>query len=223
MAATVFAYTEDRSTYNATYHDATSTGFQLKGGAGDPAVGRSTSTNYILDNGLVIEFGVMTITVATSVNFGVLTPLIPSQVTSSVVVDMVGALNGYNITIKRDSATSTMDQNAGSPPDNPFPDATDWNSSGSGNGATTPGNNLSFRVMQAGTNSNYDSTWWGASDASGTAKYAGFPVSMQQIMNCSTCNFGSTDTIIGYRASPPVTQQSGDYSGTITITALVNP
>jgi len=220
---TVFSSTEDRRTYNATYHDVTSTNFELKGGAGDPAVGHSTSTNFVLDHGLVIQFGQMTITIATSVNFGVLIPLVPVRVSSTVGVDMVGATNGYNITIKRDNPTSTIDFDGLSSPELPFPDATSWNPAGSGNAVTAPGNNLSFRVMQLGTTSNYDSTWWGANDASGTAKFTGFPLSMQQIMNCPTCNFGLTNTVIDYRASPPVSQQNGDYYGSVTITALVNP
>ena len=55
FTAVVFAATEDRRSHNAAYHDATSTNFELKGGVGDPAVGRSTSSNYIIDHGLVIE------------------------------------------------------------------------------------------------------------------------------------------------------------------------
>ncbi len=223
FGAVVFAATEDRGSYNATYHDSTSTNFDLKGGVGDPAVGRSASTNYIIDHGLVIEFGTMTITIATSVNFGVIIPLIPAEVTSTVSVNMVGAFNGYNLLVNRDNSTSTIDLNGTSTPDVAFPDEIAWNPSGSGNATATPGDNLSFRVQQVGTNSNYDSTWWGASDTSGTAKYAGFPTVMQQIMNCTMCNFGSTDTIIGYRASAPVSQTTGLYYGPITVTALVNP
>jgi hypothetical protein len=219
----VFANTADREVYNSTYHDATSTGFEIKGAAGDPAVGRSVSSNYILDHGLVIEFGMMTLTVATSVNFGVIVPLIPSFAFSTATVDMVGAYNGYNLSVNREDATSTLNINGTSSPDVSFPDESDWNPTGSGNATSSPGNNLSFRVWQDGTTSNYDSTWWGASDASGTAKYAGFPPVMQQFMNCSSCNFGLTDTIINYRASAPVSQMTGLYNGEITITALVNP
>jgi len=222
-ASIVIAYSGDREVYNATYHDATSTGFEIKGGVGDPAVGRSLSSNFILDHGLVIEFGMMTLTVATSVEFGVIVPLIPSFAFATATVDMVGANNGYNLSVKREDATSTLNINGSSPPDIVFPDEIDWNSTGSGNATSTPGHNLSFRVWQNGTDSNYDATWWGANDASGTAKYAGFPQVMQQFMNCTTCNFGLTDTVIGYRVSAPVSQMTGIYSGMITITALVNP
>jgi len=219
----VYADNADREVYNSTYHDATSTGFEIKGGVGDPAVGRSASSNFILDHGLVIEFGMMTLTMATSVDFGIIVPLVPSFAFSTATVDMVGAYNGYNLSVNREDATSTLNLNGTSTPDVIFPDETEWNPTGSGNATSSPDNNLSFRVWQDGTTSNYDSTWWGASDASGTAKYAGFPSIMQQFMNCSSCNFGSTDTIIGYRVSAPVSQMTGVYLGMITITALVNP
>jgi hypothetical protein len=220
--ASVYSSTEDRRSYNATYHDITSTGFDLKGAVGDPAVGRSISTNYSIDHGLVIDFGQMTITMATSVNFGVLVPLVTTEVTSTIVVEMVGASNGYNLTVKRDSPTSTLDLNGTSTPEVIFPDAIAWNPAGAGNADTNPGNNLSFRVFQTGTNSDYNATWWGVSDASGTAKYAGFPTIMQQIMNCATCNFGLTNTVMNYRATVPASQRNGLYYGDITITALVN-
>lgn len=217
------ASTEDRRSYNAQYHDVTSTNFQIKGAAGDPAVGRSTSTGYVLDHGLVIEFGQMTLTVATSVNFGVITPIVPSTVTSAVYVDMVGALNGYQILVERDDAVSTLNKNGSSSPDIIFPDQTAWDPTGAGNAVTNPGNNLCFRVMNSGTNSYYDMTWWGNSDSSGTAKFAGFPAAMQKIMSCASCNFGTTQTVIQYQASAPLSQENGVYTGSITYTALVNP
>jgi hypothetical protein len=223
FSAVVFAATEDRRSYNATYGDVTSTNFEIKEGVGDPAVGRSTSSNYIIDHGLVIEFGRMTITIATSVNFGMITPLVPSEVTSTVTVNMTGAFHGYSLRVNRDYSTSTIDLNGTSTPDVVFPDEISWNPTGSGNATSAPGNNLSFRVQQLGTTAYYDTTWWGANDSSGTAKYAGFPTIMQQIMSCSTCNYGSTATVIRYRADAPVSQMTGQYFGPITITALVNP
>ncbi len=217
------ANTADREVYNSTYHDATSSGFEIKGGVGDPAVGRSASSNFILDHGLVIEFGMMTLTIATSVDFGIIVPLVPSFAFSTATVDMVGAYNGYNLSVNREDTTSTLNMNGSSSPDVAFPDEIDWNPTGSGNATSSPGDNLSFRVWQTGSDSYYDSAWWGASDTSGTAKYAGFPLLMQQFMNCASCNFGLSNTVIGYRVSAPVSQMTGVYSGMITITALVNP
>jgi len=210
----------DRSTYGTIYHDVTSTDFQLKGGVGDPAVGRSVSAHYIYDHGLTMEFPIMTLTVDPTVNFGVILPNIASFVSSAVYVDMPGSFNGYNLSVKRDDSTSTLDMITEATTD--FPDYTDWNPSGSGNATTTPGNNLSFRVKQTGTTANYDSSWWGSDDILGNAKYGGFPVINSQFMNCPTCNWGTTVTVIDYRASAPLTQKSGSYNGTITITALAN-
>jgi hypothetical protein len=110
---------------------------------------------------------------------------------------------------------------------NTFPDYTAWDptaNGGNGNATTTPGSTFSFRVNYTGTTSNYNSTWWGTNDNDGTAKYGGMPVSSQQIMTCnsSSCQNGTTDTIIKYRADAPASQPIGDYSGSITITALPN-
>lgn len=221
VAQVVLAQSEiDRQTYGTVYHDITSTQFQLKGGAGDPAVGRATSTNYIYDHGLVIEFPMMTITVDPTVNFGVILPEIATITSSAVYVDMPGSTSGYNLSVKREDSNSTLDLTTEAVTD--FPDYTDWNNSGSGNATTTPGNNLSFRVKQTGTTSNYSSTWWGSDDTLVNAKYGGFPAVNTQFMSCPTCNWGTTATVIDYRASAPINQKSGSYDGMITITALAN-
>lgn len=108
-----------------------------------------------------------------------------------------------------------------------FPDAAPrWDptaNGNAGNAGTVPGQTFAFRVQSGGTTSNYATTWWGASDADGTAQYAGFATTSQQIMDCTTCNSGSTDTVIKYRADAPTSQASGAYTGLITYTALTNP
>lgn len=210
----------DRQTYGTIYHDVLSDDFQLKGGVGDPAVGRATSANFIYDHGLVMEFPMMTITIDPTVNFGEILPNIPTFVSSAVYVTMPGSLTGYNLSVKRGDVTSTLDMISDS--NNNFPDYLIWNSSGSGNATNTPGNNLSFRIKQTGTTSNYDSAWWGSDDAIGNAKYGGFPIISSQIMNCPNCNWGTTATVVDYRASAPLDQKSGSYDGIITITALAN-
>jgi len=156
---------------------------------------------------------------------GVLTPGVAVSATSTATVTISGATNGYNLQVNRDDATSTLDLI--SDPSIDFPDYTPaWDPTGNGNATTTPGSTFSFRVQQTGTNSNYSTTWWGANDTDGTAKYAGFPSSSQIIINCNTggaCNEGTTDTRIKYRADSPVSQKVGSYNGTITYTALPNP
>ena len=217
----VFAYTADRETYGTVYSDNTSTNFSVKGGLGDPIVGISRSSNYVIDNGLTMDLSMMTMTVPTSVSFGVVTPLVPSFASATITVHMVGARHGYFLQAQRDSSTSTMSLTTERAV--AFPDAASWNPAGPGNATATPGENLSFRVMQSGTTANYNSTWWGADDGEGSAMYAGFPYSAQQVMVCPACNFGMFDTVLGYKATPPLSQKNGTYDGTITITALANP
>ena len=217
------SYQTDRNTQGTIYHDATSTNYEIKGGAGDPAVGRSVSANYIIDNGLTIDLSEMTLTFATGSNLGIAIPGFASYAMSTATVNMVGSLHGFNLQVKRDDAASTLNINGAAVPNITFPDETAWNPAGAGNATATPGNNLSVRVHKIGTDSNYDTTWWGANDSAGIAKYAGFPTASQQIMNCTSCKFGPFKTVLEYRASPPLSQTNGTYSGTITLTALVNP
>ncbi|MBU0545713.1 hypothetical protein KJ839_06750 [Patescibacteria group bacterium] len=212
----------DRNTQGTIYHDATSTNYEIKGGAGDPAVGRSYSANYIIDNGLTMDLSEMTLTFSTSSDLGVTAPGIAFFTITTATVNMVGTLQGFNLQVKRDDAVSTLNLNGAGAPNTTFPDETAWNPAGAGNATTTPGDNLSMRVYKIGTNSNYDSVWWGADDSAGTAKYTGFSSVSQQVMNCTNCLFGSFNTVLEYRASPPFFQPNGAYSGTITLTALVN-
>lgn len=136
--------------------------------------------------------------------------------TSSIGVTISGGTNGYTLKINRNNTTSTLASSTIA-----FPDATVWN--GAGNGSTAPGANFAFRVQQTGTTSNYNSTWWGANDAIGTALFTGTPTSTQTVMNCTTCNAGSSNTIVRYRADSPASQKATSYTGTITFTALANP
>lgn len=217
----VLAATIDRTSYGTNYSDNTSTNFSVKGGVGGPVVGRSKSVHYIVDNGLTMDLSAMTMTVPASIDFGVVTPGVPATVEAGVAVHMVGARNGYFLQVQRNNATNTLSLAADRSV--AFPDATDWDPSGSGNAATSTDQNLSFRVMQSSTTANYNSVWWGSSDSDGVAKYAGFPAASQQFMACPSCNFGFSTTTIGYRVTTPIFQKNGAYDGVVTITALVNP
>ncbi|MDP2856288.1 MAG: hypothetical protein Q8N90_04245, partial [bacterium] len=173
--------------------------------------------------------GVTTINLTLStptVGLGILTPGTANTATSTATVAVSSAAVGYNLQVQRNDATSTLDLSTDGTID--FPDYTAWDPTGNGNATTMPGSTFSFRVQQTGTNSNYSTTWWGANDANGTAKYAGFPSpsSSQTIMNCDTggtCNNGTTTSVILYRLDAPIIQQVGSYDGDITFTALVNP
>ena len=128
--------------------------------------------------------------------------------------------------IQRNSATSTIASGTIA-----FPDYTSWGPSGStcasgqGNGTTTPGNTLSFRVASSGTTANYCAFWWGASDSGGTAIYAGVPTTTQIIVNStsSASQNGTTAVTILYSANAPTSQKATSYTGGVTITAIANP
>jgi len=159
-----------------------------------------------------------------SLGVGVLIPNNPTSATSTAAVYVNGVSSGYNLQIKRDDASSTLDLTTDSGIN--FPDLTPWDPSGNGNATTSLDANLSFRIRQSGTDANYSSTWWGANDSNGTAKYAGLPATSQQVINCnsgSSCNNGTTTSVILYRLDAPINQPVGSYDGMITFTALVNP
>lgn len=169
----------------------------------------------------------LNLTISTStIDLGVLAPQIPVSATTTATVEISGYSNGYYLAIKRNSATSTLALQTD--PLIIFPDySPSWDptaNSGSGNATTTPGSVFSFRLMNTGTNSNYNSTWWGLNDNIGTAKFAGMPANSTMIMTCSTsaCQNGTTTNVILYRADAPIIQPIGNYTGEITITALGN-
>lgn len=200
-----------------------------------PAVGERTSTSIQalnMDSFSDYQIGessaAITLTLSTStVDLGILVPQIPITATTTATVFVSGYNNGYYLAIKRDSSTSTLALQS-----NPiiiFPDySPGWDptaNGGNGNATTTPGLTFSFRLMSSGTDSNYNSNWWGLNDNEGTAKFAGMPLTTQTIMTCSSlvCQNGTTTNVILYRADAPLIQPIGIYSGDITITALGNP
>jgi hypothetical protein len=160
------------------------------------------------------------------INLGILAPQIPVSATTTATVVVSGYDNGYYLAIKRASSTSTLALQSN--PSITFPDYTPvWDptaNGGNGNATTTPGSTFSFRLMSSGTDSNYNSTWWGLNDNEGTAKFAGMPETSQTIMTCSSpsCQNGTTTNMILYRADAPISQPIGVYTGDITITALGN-
>lgn len=161
-----------------------------------------------------------------TVNLGTLAPQIPVTATSSATVVITGYNNGYNLSIKRDNATSTLYLSTN--PATTFPDySPSWDptaNGGSGNATTSPGSVFSFRVMSSSTTSNYNSNWWGANDNEGIAKYAGMPTSSANIVVCTSaaCQNGTTTSMLQYRVDAPLIQPIGNYTGTITITVLGN-
>ena len=157
----------------------------------------------------------LTFNLATStIALGTLTPgtAIISTTTCTITTN---AANGWQLLVKRNSATSTLMHSDGT---TAFPDATAWN--GSDNATISPGSNLSFRVYSGGTTAGYNSSWWGTDD-SGNAKWAGFPPTTSVNIAVATGYSASAATVTyGFRVDAPATQKTGSYTGQITLTAL---
>jgi hypothetical protein len=85
---------------------------------------------------------------------------------------------------------------------------------------------LAFRVMSASGSVPFLSTaWWGASDADGTAKWAGVASSTvsRQIGNSSAAAPSGVLSTVQYYLDTPINQIQGNYTGDITFTAVTNP
>ncbi len=188
--------------------------------------GSATNFSYLQYPQATLSAGAQTISLTvnpTTVALPGLTPGGAVSATSTATVTITGGTSGYSLKISRDSGTSTLASSTIA-----FPDYTSWNpgtgcSSGQGNGSASPGQNLSFRVRQSGTDSSYCAFWWGTNDTGGVALFAGFPASSQTVVNATSSNDGTTVTTLLYRADAPVTQRATNYIGTITITAITNP
>lgn len=155
----------------------------------------------------------------TTVNMGTLTPGTPIFANTSLQV-VTNDYNGWNLQVKRDDAGSTLNLNGPAAPDVTFPDATAWTYA-SPNSTSTPGANLSFRLMETGTDAGLVSTTlWGA-DAS--KLWAGFPTTNQQVTGISSYVGATQNVAYEFQADAPGTQQSGVYYGDITFTAITNP
>ncbi|KKU48007.1 MAG: hypothetical protein UX66_C0001G0026 [Parcubacteria group bacterium GW2011_GWF2_46_8] len=168
----------------------------------------------------------LTLSVATS-TLGALTPGAAVSATSTATVS-TNSLTGWNLKIKRDSATSTVtlttDRDTG------IPDFTAWDPTATGNAGNATSTladvaaKFSFHVQNTETTAAmYSTTWWGANDTDGTAKYAGMPTASQTI--ATRADYAGTAQKVEYklRVDAPATQKSGAYDGTLTMTALVNP
>lgn len=91
------------------------------------------------------------------------------------------------------------------------------------------GNVLAFRVMSASSTNSVaflSTTWWGASDADGTAKFAGIASSTvsRQIGNAGTGSYSATAHLntVNYYLNVGASQQQGAYSCPLTYTATGN-
>jgi hypothetical protein len=90
-------------------------------------------------------------------------------------------------------------------------------------------NVLAFRVMSASSTNGVpflSTSWWGASDVDGTAKFAGIASSTVQrtIGNAGTGSYSATAHLntIQYYLNVAASQQTGSYTAPITVTATGN-
>ncbi|MDP2736929.1 MAG: hypothetical protein Q8O59_04105, partial [bacterium] len=137
---------------------------------------------------------------------------------------------GFNITVIRDDADTTMDLTTDAAVN--IPDKTNWNpttnvcanNDGNATASTTEPLTLQFRIRYNGTDAaNYCSNWWGTDDTTANAKFAGFPSAAQQLINRSSSAVASSTSYVLYNLNVPSTQKTGSYTGGITYTATANP
>ncbi|MEK7511047.1 MAG: hypothetical protein AAB582_02340 [Patescibacteria group bacterium] len=88
---------------------------------------------------------------------------------------------------------------------------------------------LAFRVMTASSTNGTSflaPSWWGTTDADGTAKFAGIASStvQRQIGNAGTGSYSASAHIntVQYYLDVPASQQTGSYDGGLTYTATAN-
>lgn len=175
----------------------------------------------------------LTFVVSTDV-FPTLTPGSSVFATSTLSVDTNNS-TGWNVTVARDDADTTMDLDTDATAN--IIDQTAWSP---GVATTTAGNAvriasldssgdvLAMRVMTAsGTPSFISTAWWGTTDAyidSATVLWAGFNSTAKKIGDSSVSSGGSAklNTVL-YYLDVSSTQKTGAYSGGITYTATMNP
>lgn len=170
--------------------------------------------------------------------FGTLTPGTYKVATTTLSVTTNNS-NGWNITLYGDDqGTSntvldlTTDASVG------LNDQTEWVPGA----ATTTGGNavvrasldssgdvLAFRVMSASSTNGaafLSTSWWGTSDADGTAKWAGIASStvQRQIGNAGVGSYSATAHLntVQYYLDVAASQQTGSYDGGLTYTATAN-
>ncbi len=179
------------------------------------------------------------LTFTTSTNqFGTLTPGTYKVATTTLSVT-TNDTSGWNVTLSGDdrvTGNTTLDLTTD--PSVGITDQAEWIP---GAATTTTGtavvrgsldnsgNVLAFRVMTASTTNGtpfVSTSWWGATDADGTAKFAGIASSTVQRMigNAGSGSYSSSAHLntVQYYLNVAASQQSGSYDGGLTYTATAN-
>lgn len=220
---------------NATSSYSTSTSFKQFGASGQAGVGTGTSTSFINNAGVVAGIvgsfpneEAFTFSIdSNSTSFGGIAPGTLGAGTSVLSVT-TGNTSGFTVYGKRDDPDTTLDLDSNTTVN--IADKTAWNagvncaSAGNATASTTEPLTLQFRIKQSGTDpSNYCTAWWGTDDTTANALFAGLPSSNEEIVYRSTSAQSQSDSVVLYNLNLPATQQVGDYSGSVTYTAVANP
>jgi hypothetical protein len=204
------------------------------------------STMFVSQAYAVTGAVTLTATVATSITFttttgagdqfGTITPGTFKYATTTLDT-LTNDVAGWTISLSGDNKTTANNNlelagNAAS-----IPDQTEWipgaATTSAGNAVirtslTNSQNVLAFRLAASTTNSGAltSSTWWGASDVDGVAKFAGIASSTVQrtIGNAGTGSYSATDhyNTVNYYLNVAASQQTGAYSAPLTFTATGN-
>lgn len=178
------------------------------------------------------------ITFTTSSNvFGSVTPGTISWATTTLNV-ATNDVNGWLVTLSGDNKTSSANnmQTAGNAAS--ITDQTEWipgtATTTTGNAVVrasldNTGNVLAFRVMTASSTNGtpfVSTSWWGASDADGAAKWAGIASSTvaRTIGNAGAGSYSASNHLntVQYYLLVSATQPSGSYTAPLTYTATAN-
>jgi hypothetical protein len=172
-------------------------------------------------------------------NFSTITPGTAAYATTTVSVATNDA-NGWNVTLSGDNKNNQPQNNLQfvGATSTQITDQAEWvpgsATTTAGNGVViaslgNSGNVLAFRVMSASSTNGAPflaTSWWGASDAAGTATWAGIASSTvaRQIGNAGVGSYSATTHIntVNYYLNVATTQKTGTYNAPITYTATGN-
>lgn len=174
----------------------------------------------------------------TTDQFGTLTPGTYKLATTTLSITTNNTA-GWNITLYGDDqGTSDTVLDLSTDASVGITDQTEWvpgsATTTTGNGVVrasldSSGNVLAFRVMTASSTNGvsfFSTSWWGNTDADGTAKYAGIASStvQRQVGNAGSGSYSSSPHLntVQYYLNVPASQQTGSYDGNLTYTATAN-
>lgn len=181
-----------------------SASYNISDTLGQSVIGLGTSANYAVQEGFwhTVNFSISMSLDSQNLNLGLATPGTPvtGQTAVSVITDAWGGfdlLTSQNHAMTHTDAVTTI-------PDYVCAIASPCAWSGSGLGFTI--NSGTSVEAKWGTSPNYN--------------YAYFPLSPTTFHTKGGYASGADQTVVGYKLDAPITQKSGIYSNTITITAM---